>query len=463
MQHLAGLFFATLALTGCLNAWEVGGPWRCSSGNSCPATFSCDEGLCCKPGGLPACPTLPAPNGSCPEGGEATAYFQDADGDGDGNQHVVTLRCNPPASGGWVLTGTDCDDTNPAIHPGGAELCNGKDDNCEGHLDEGLSPQSTFFLDVDGDGFGQDERVVRACAAPSGYVKAGGDCAPFDPTKFPAAPESCNGLDDNCNGLADALEPTFADVDSPAHPFPCLSSGQGQCQAGVFSCQPQADGGVQRTCQPLATPTREVCDGLDNDCDGLIDEAPDCGGPTQLINLPGATYSAGKLLSSATLATQCQKGVSATLETATAQGRWAGGGTGYHLWSVEAPANQVWDLSNPNALLRLAFLAQASGGAAPRGPWGDPTLGDAINPVIYLCGDDVSQVMRYRLASSSTGFRGSDTEFDRTLQLKGVGSDWLIGQGSGFDTTRVTRLELVVFSYATTFTLTFSPDAGFSR
>jgi hypothetical protein len=81
---------------------------------------------------------------------------------------------------------------------------------------------------------------------------------------------------------------------------------------------------------------------------------------------------------------------------------------------------------------------------------------------VYLCGSD-SDIMRYRLAAAGNALKLNDTSFDRSLQLKGVGSQWLIGQGSGFDTTRVKRIELVLFSYATTFTITFAPDAGFSR
>ena len=70
-------------------------------------TFTCDDGVCCKPGESPACPTLPLPGGGCADG-EATLYFRDADGDGDGNEKLSRVFCHAPTRTGWVKRGSDC-------------------------------------------------------------------------------------------------------------------------------------------------------------------------------------------------------------------------------------------------------------------------------------------------------------------------------------------------------------------
>jgi hypothetical protein len=69
-----------------------------------------------------------------------TPYYQDADGDGYGNPNVSISVCNnAPVPAGYVLDATDCDDTNPNIHPGATEVCNGLDDNCDGLVDNGIT------------------------------------------------------------------------------------------------------------------------------------------------------------------------------------------------------------------------------------------------------------------------------------------------------------------------------------
>src|SRR5207249_9409570 len=77
---------------------------------------------------------------------------------------------------------TDCAILDPTIHHGAAEVCNNKDDNCDGRIDEGF--------DADGDG-------VTTCALPVA------DCNDANPSIYPGAPEICDHIDDNCNGLVD--------------------------------------------------------------------------------------------------------------------------------------------------------------------------------------------------------------------------------------------------------------------
>jgi hypothetical protein len=62
-------------------------------------------------------------------------WHRDLDGDGHGNPGITQSSCAPPA--GYIFAGDDCDDTNPTIHPGAGELCNGIDDDCDSAADDG--------------------------------------------------------------------------------------------------------------------------------------------------------------------------------------------------------------------------------------------------------------------------------------------------------------------------------------
>ena len=98
MRLLAFLSFSVL-FSGCLRTWDLGGPWKCGDDQVCPGDFTCDDGVCCKLGGAPACPTLPLPGGGCPDG-ESTVLYRDEDGDGDGNPRVSRPFCHAPVAGG---------------------------------------------------------------------------------------------------------------------------------------------------------------------------------------------------------------------------------------------------------------------------------------------------------------------------------------------------------------------------
>jgi hypothetical protein len=453
------LGFAGAGLGACLKAWDVGGPWACSADETCPEGFTCDDGVCCKPGSSPSCPTLPTPNGSC-ETGEAQPYFEDRDGDGAGNPNVSTMRCRAPLKGGWVRDGTDCDDADPSIHPGGDEACDGRDNNCDGVIDEGLSPQTTYWRDTDGDGYGELATEVQACAAPPGMVLKGeADCAPFDPSKHPNATESCNGVDDDCDGVRDEFETAFGDTGDA---FPCRTGLPGICADGTFACAPKPDGGVERQCRPPpAAPSREVCNFVDDDCDGLVDEQPDCLGPVSLLGVEGASYGAKRLASTSTLSVACQKNTAGVADTVSANGEtWNGVGSGYHVWWVEAPDGGAWDLSAPDAKLQLTFTASISPNSVDGGFWGNRDAGSPANPVVYLCGDEDGHVIRY-VASPENDLSGNETSFSSVLQLNNLSGPWVTGRGSGFDTSRVRRLEVMLWNRTGNFTITFSNDSGF--
>ncbi|MDP1825682.1 MAG: putative metal-binding motif-containing protein [Archangium sp.] len=460
-----------LSSAGCLKGWDEGGPWACGEGSVCPEGYTCDDEVCCKPGGTPACPTLPLPGGRCAEG-EPKVYFQDLDGDGDGNEKVSRVFCKAPhrfpGKPVYVLSGRDCDDTRGDIFFGAPELCNGKDDNCDRVIDEGLPNLQNFYRDEDGDGVGDTAALVPACMAPPGYSALSGDCAALDPSKFPGANEQCNNLDDDCDGTPDTGEPTFADSDGPGtNRFPCTVQGAfGVCRPGTFQCEVQGMQ-VQRVCRSERSSSTEVCDGLDHDCMGDVDEAPECGGPRNLVGpsrVPNTRYRAQRLTGTAMLNTSCQANLPGTAMTVSADGRtWssvAGGSQYYHVWSAEAPGTTTWDLSKLNAQLRISFTATASPYAGAGGIWGDPSTGGALIPVVFLCGETDADFIRYRLTSGTSALKLNDTSFDQTVSLNNSSSTWLVGTGSGFDTSKVRRIEVLVFTNSTDFTITFQNTTG---
>ena len=152
--------------------------------------------------------------------GAPTVQFLDADGDGYGIDTVTDRVCGAPS--GWAPLGGDCDDTLAAVNPGEPEICNdGVDDDCDGLADDAdddvdLTLGGLYFVDLDGDGYGDDdEPTTRACAAVSGLAAVGGDCDDTLDTVNPGMDEVCgNGLDDNCNDHLDHCGlPSSADLD----------------------------------------------------------------------------------------------------------------------------------------------------------------------------------------------------------------------------------------------------------
>lgn len=138
----------------------------------------------------------------------------------------------------------DCDDHNEAVHPDATESCNGIDDNCDGVIDEGV--EFTWYADGDSDGYGSVATSVEACVAPTGYVADATDCDDANPAVHPNAIESCtDGVDLNCDGSSGA-----ADADGD----------------GTIACEDCND--TEAAMYPGGT---ETCDGLDNDCDAIVD------------------------------------------------------------------------------------------------------------------------------------------------------------------------------------------------
>lgn len=125
-------------------------------------------------------------------------WYEDVDGDGYGAGEPVA-SCEAPE--GFIEQGGDCDDSDALVSPAGSEACNGIDDDCDGLIDQGIGDLETWYVDADGDGFGDE--MVEACEQPPGTVVDGGDCDDGDAAVNPDAIEICNGADDDCDGSID--------------------------------------------------------------------------------------------------------------------------------------------------------------------------------------------------------------------------------------------------------------------
>lgn len=134
----------------------------------------------------------------CPE---ANTWYLDYDKDGYGNpdkkiQSLIRRR-------GYVSNPDDCRDWDASIHPGAVELPDGLDNNCNGQVDEGLECRNLWYLDRDGDGYGNINYPKWSCRKPHRFVDNADDCRDWDARYHPGAIEWCDKRDNDCDGLID--------------------------------------------------------------------------------------------------------------------------------------------------------------------------------------------------------------------------------------------------------------------
>ncbi|MFT3909441.1 MAG: MopE-related protein [Ferruginibacter sp.] len=205
-------------------------------------------------------------DGTIDDGAGTTPYYADADGDGFGDPNVSVTGCIIPP--GYVNNDDDCDDNDNTVYPNAPELCDGKDNNCDGNIDEGV--QSVFFADADGDGFGNIDDTTHSCFAPVGYVLDNTDCNDADNTIYPGAPELCDGKDNNCDGSVDEGIQTVFYADDDGDGYGNLNDTLHRCVAPAGYVLDNTDcDDTEGSVNPGAT---EILDGIDNNCNGLVDE-----------------------------------------------------------------------------------------------------------------------------------------------------------------------------------------------
>ena len=143
------------------------------------------------------------------------------------------------------------------------EVCNGLDDNCDGQVDDGFNVGAPCTVGV---GACQASGQL-VCDPATGGTKC--DAVPGQPK-----PETCDGKDDDCDGTVDGT--AGVPLSRSCYDGPSGTENIGVCRSGTQTC----GGGEWSACTGEVLPTPEVCDGLDDDCNGLIDDGIDCATPT---------------------------------------------------------------------------------------------------------------------------------------------------------------------------------------
>jgi hypothetical protein len=260
---------------------------------------------------------------------DVRTFYGDDDGDGYGDAAAGVTAC--AAGPGEVADGTDCDDTDAAIHPDAAEAdcADPVDYNCDGAVgyadgdrdgapacqdcDDGDAARSpllpevcdaadldedcdavaddadpstdsatwaVWFVDADADAYGDPTESTAACDAPAGHVANDDDCDDTDAAVSPAATELCDpaDLDEDCDGLADDSDTGvsgattwYRDADADTYGNPAVTTSTCDMPTGYVTNDDDCDD-TTNTVSPADT---EVCDTLnvDEDCDGLADDS----------------------------------------------------------------------------------------------------------------------------------------------------------------------------------------------
>jgi hypothetical protein len=154
-----------------------------------------------------------------------------------------------------------------------AESCNAIDDDCDGVVDNGIAPVSCYSGAAGTQGVGRCRAGARTCT--------GGAMSGCAGEVLPGA-ESCNAIDDDCDGEVDNGIAAVACYSGPAG-----TQGLGRCRAGARTCV----GGALSACAGEVLPSVESCNAIDDDCDGVVDNGI---APVTCYSGPAGTQGVGR-------------------------------------------------------------------------------------------------------------------------------------------------------------------------
>lgn len=197
----------------------------------------------------------------------------DADADTDADTDTDT-DADQDRDGDGYTADVDCDESRADVNPGvSSDICNERDDDCDGAVDE--DPDLSWYLDADRDGFGETDATPFVACDPGSesYASNRGDCDDDDERVYPGASEPCDGRDNDCDGQVDD------DVEGFGLWYPDLDDdGYGDADATALeTCDPgpgyvlDASDCNDRDAD-ISPEGFEACDDRDNDCDGQTDE-----------------------------------------------------------------------------------------------------------------------------------------------------------------------------------------------
>ena len=238
-----------------------------------------DEDASVYPGNTESCDGIDNDcNGEIDEG-LAQDFYVDGDGDGFGSALDSEFACEAPE--GYVSEDGDCDDADATVNPGAEEVCDDIDNNCDGAVDDAdplIVGATAYYLDYDGDGYGNAGFSEEFCTMPAEYADNDQDCDDLLATVNPDAEEVCDGIDNNCDGAVDDADANIQYTDADNWYADLDMDGYGETSNVTQSClTPTGSSNQGGDCDDnnsdVNPAAEEVCDGIDNNCDALVDDA----------------------------------------------------------------------------------------------------------------------------------------------------------------------------------------------